>query len=266
MTTCWTKWKPSWLVFLLASACTFEGPTGLGPSDPGDGDGDGDGDLGDGDGDDIGDDDTPETSAVGRLVVPRAPVAPTTSEYVASEWEGIERMPVTMVDAEHKHIILGGYTEDVTAEIAAVHDDGAIYLLVELGDDEAFEGDGIEIYIDAANDRDGQFGADDYTAFIPTNGQWSGTSSFGLDGSIAPAGDADYIYVMRIDKASMTGVGGPELGFNIALYDDDDGSGTAGWGLWHEPEGPHCQDCCSGEPHSEPWCDTSMLGTMILGD
>ena len=254
------------LALAFSANCSFSGaPAQLG----GDGDGDGDGDTQVDAGQNAVDAASPDApTATGRLMVERtaSPLDVSDAGFDLNDWSAVARHTIVF-GASHKHID-EGYSEDASARFGAVHDDAFIYVIVEVTDDERFDADKIELYFDTSADMTGLYGSDDSYVTIDSTATWdpNGTA-IRLEGTLSPGpANGDLTYAVKLEKALLgSGVSTGMIGFNISIWDDDNEAGDGGWTLWHEPSGAHCDSCCTdGEPHGEPWCDTTMLGEMLL--
>jgi hypothetical protein len=267
-----------WMCLLVAQGCSFD-TTSFGGGGGGEGDGDdvsaADGAPGIPDGALASSDaaapdaEVPSTSLVtcSRTEVPPAldgsPIGPWTDatfvDFAASDGELIDVHP--------------NYAFDARVSFACLHDDENVYFFADVTDSRLVdnsvalrEDDGIVIFLDGGGDRDGSYGDDDHALVIGAEAEsWD----YG-PGEIDPAGmvvltEGGYRFEIAIDKPAIASGALPaELGFNIAIIDDD-GLGNANhdaFALRHVPHPPACASCCDGQ--AQPWCDTTQLGSLDL--
>ncbi len=213
--------------------------------------------------------DTVSSISCQRTLVPPAldgaPMGPwTTATFV--QFAGQDGQLVTDVHPQ--------YDFDAEVSFACLHDDENLYFFADVTDTEVVsnslslrEDDGVVIFLDGAGDRDGSYDDDDHALMI-------GAAAEALDygpGTIDPAGmvvasDGGYRIEIAIDKVAITEALGSQLGFNIALIDDD-GMGNSDrdlFSLRYVPHPPACPSCCDGQ--AQPWCDTSQLGSLELAE
>lgn len=164
------------------------------------------------------------------------------------------------------------YDFDAEVSLACLHDDENLYFFADVTDAEVVsdslslrEDDGIVLFLDGGGDRDGGYDEDDHALMI---GAGADTWDYG-PGTIDPAGmvvesDTGYRIEIAVDKVAIASALGSQLGFNLALIDDD-GMGNSDrdlFSLRFVPHPPACPSCCDGQ--AQPWCDTSQLGTLEL--
>ena len=168
------------------------------------------------------------------------------------------------------------YQPSAQAHFAALHDGAYLYLFIEVTDDalrsdstELWNDDSVDIYLDAEDDGAGSYGADDQWVIVRNDATFGDypVDDINLEGFVRTAGDGGgYAMELRIDKWSLSaGALGAELGFDLAI-NDDDGHGGAdydGDGLWYAASAPVCPQCCTSGS-SEAWCDTSLFGRLLL--
>ena len=169
---------------------------------------------------------------------------------------------------------IAGYSPSATLTFASMHDDTYIYFALVVEDDEVlpaahplWRDDSIEIYIDAAADRSGPFGDDDHEIIIGSNGTYLDYAPGAVNAEVSGNAfriDGGYALEIGISKDSLGVDTLPNvLGFAIAINDDDT-MGDAAFGLWYRRSASTCADCCSSFEHPEAWCDTSILGSLVL--
>jgi hypothetical protein len=164
------------------------------------------------------------------------------------------------------------YTFDAAVSFACLHDDENVYFFADVEDSQVVvdslslrEDDGVVIFLDGSGDRDGTYGEDDHALVV-------GAAAEALDygpGDLVPTGevvdsDSGYRIEVALDKVAIASQLPGELGFNLAIIDDD-GKGNDDrdvFALRHVPNPPACTRCCDGQ--AEPWCDTSQLGSLEL--
>lgn len=195
-----------------------------------------------------------------------------------SDWAGAEVIPFDVADSPHRDFVASGYHDSASLTLRALCDADSIYLGILVTDDVAgndsspiYQDDAVAIYLDAGGDRSGPYGWDDHEILIGSDGYWddyAGGSQPGLVGAVEPAGEgASWVIEVQISKWSLgAGTLPSEVGFDVAIVDDDrlGGADADLFALWYEAPVAHCSWCCSSWPHPEPWCDTTLLGTLDL--
>jgi hypothetical protein len=168
------------------------------------------------------------------------------------------------------------YTPSAQIAVSAIHDSGSIYFFARVTDSiyqvdstSVWDDDGIAVYLDVAGDASGPFAEDDHDLVVRADGQWSdygpvGTSADLTTATLHPAGG--YTIEMAVDKASLSSTVGDSMGFDLSLTDDDGWSnnGYDASSLWFMSTRPPCASCCLDQTTNQPFCDTSMFGTLIL--
>ncbi len=272
-------------ISILLAACGFDpsGGGGGGGGDRSDGGG-GPGDDGGGsdpfDGGGAGPDGTPLDAAVeatARVSCAATVEPPVIDAAPLGPWVGMPLLPFAVTDAQLVADEHAMYEDDAVVELACLHDEFNIYFFFKVTDGDvqddstaARDDDSVVIFLDGADDRAGTYGEDDHAAAVTSVGDGADYNAHDND----LTGDADgelidggYRVEVEIDKPSIHDALGDELGFNLAIIDDD------GWGddlrdifaLRHVPddqEANACTSCCEGQ--AAPWCDTRMFGTLIL--
>ncbi|RMH43223.1 MAG: hypothetical protein D6689_05615 [Deltaproteobacteria bacterium] len=198
---------------------------------------------------------------------------PDVSDARFEEWAGVPAYEFRMGDAADYHG-RAGYTPSARLTFASMHDDEHVYFALQVTDDQVVEGgsplwtfDSVTLYLDAGGDRAGQLGADDHEITIGANAMYSDFTPSDprakLSGTARRTADGYALEIgVRIDSLADAPMPST-IGFDIAI-NDNDGSSDAAFGLWYVNPGPHCEDCCEGWSHPEPWCDTTVFGRLIL--
>ena len=210
----------------------------------------------------------------GTVRAARAAAPPTLDGAVDDVWLTTPTIHFDIADAELMIHADSAYLPSASADLRILHDDEALYFLIEATDDRLMAGsnnitndDGLSFYLDGLGDRSGPYMEDDHAVIVNARGRYVNVtaSSVALLGSV-DTGTGGYIAEYRIEKSAIGGSGtASEMGFNWALFDNDgfgDDDTLDALGLWFLPDGPRCADCCASAPL--PWCDTTMLGRLIL--
>jgi hypothetical protein len=191
-----------------------------------------------------------------------------------AQWEALTFRIHDIDDSEQMEAI-DGYEPDASVRFASLYSDEKIYFFFQVFDDlliddssDIYNDDSIEIYIDGLNDSSGPYSNDDHWLLIGASGTYQsfGPSSIVPSGSIVTT-DVGYNIELALDRTDIGSGMAPEMGFNIAINDDDDEGGSAvdAYGLWFMPdEESTCTDCCSGQDEDYAWCDTTRLGRLLL--
>lgn len=275
--------RPVVMMLVLAGGCRFDG----GGLATGDIDASGTGD------DDIGVDADPGRPDAEEQPAPDANVAPAPGTLIAPDATGV--VTLDAVDTEFDaagaeaitYAIQNGelyetqsvqYTASSVVTVRAIHDSTAIYFfidvvdsIVEVDSTEVWNDDGIALYLDTAGDAAGEFGVDDHDLVVRADGMWDDFGPVGtaadLTGSILQ-GTGTYTMELKITKSSLGTTPGGSMGFDLGLTDDDGWSSTTydydASSLWFQAARPECGTCCAGQTVNQPWCDTTMFGTLIL--
>src|SRR5690606_23163489 len=84
-----------------------------------------------------------------------------------------------IADADHQHFIEPNYRPSASVRFASQHDDTYIYLMLVVTDDAVvsrgdplYDDDSVSLFIDAAGDRAGPYGADDHEIVIGAAGTY----------------------------------------------------------------------------------------------
>ena len=155
---------------------------------------------------------------------------------------------------------------DFSGNWRSVYDTTGIYFLVEIADDTLindsdnwYEDDGVEIYLDARNDKASTYDGDDHQIVIEYDGEaiydTKGTLGTGATSAIA-VNDSGYVVEAYIPWSAL-GIEpsvGYFLGFDVHGIDDDAGAGGN--------DGKLAWFTTLDESFNNP----SLFGTIILGD
>lgn len=201
----------------------------------------------------------------------RTQVPPALDGAAMGPWSAATFIHFAAADGELIADVRPSYGFDAAVSLACLHDDENLYFFADVTDAEVVtdslslrEDDGIVIFLDGAGDRDGSYDDDDHALMLGAEESWD----YG-PGTIDPAGtavasDTGYRIEVAIDKVAITQALGTQLGFNLAIIDDD-GIGNSDrdvFSLRYVPDPPACPSCCDGQ--AQPWCDTRQLGTLEL--
>ncbi len=269
------------LCSLLAGGCSFDA-SALGGGGGGGGTGDGGGAGADGappqpDGsvpapDAAAPDAQVESTA--RIRCRRTEVPPALDGAAMGPWQTATFTRFAASDGELVADAHPSYTFDAEVSFACLHDDENLYFFADVHDTTVVadslslrEDDAIVLFLDGTGDRDGTYGEDDHALTI---GAMAETWDYG-PGDLVPAGevvasDEGYRIEVALDKPDIAVTLPAELGFNVAIIDDD-GKGNDDrdvFALRHVPNPPACPRCCDGQ--AQPWCDTTQLGSLDLID
>lgn len=202
----------------------------------------------------------------------RTEVPPALDGAPMGPWSSAAFIHFASADGQLVTDVHPNYGFDAQVSIACLHDDENLYFFADVTDSEVVsnslslrEDDGIVIFLDGGGDRDGSYDQDDHALMVAAAAEsWD----YG-PGTIDPAGtvvasDGGYRIEIAIDKVAIASALGSQLGFNLAIIDDDGmGNGDRDlFSLRYVPNPPACASCCDGQ--AQPWCDTSQLGTLEL--
>jgi len=216
------------------------------------------------------------TDNAGVLFSTRTTHEPSLDGYT-DEWSDARWRTFDISDAPEYWIRNTSYSDSATIEFASMHDAVNIYFFIAVSDDQLtsdsydiWRDDAITLFIDAAGDRSGPRGYDDHEIAIGEDNTYAdyampGVSDITLGGIVADSADG-YNIEIRIRKNTLGASPLPDtLGFTISISDDDglDDADVDCYAPWYVAPGPHCTECCSGGP-SYPWCDTTLLGQLVL--
>jgi len=177
------------------------------------------------------------------------------------------------IDAADDLHPIDGYVPSASLSFRVMHDDDYLYFALIVEDDEVIDAvhplwndDSVSVFLDASGDVNGALGTDDHEIVIGSSGTYADYSPLGqatLTGDMFRF-DGGYALELGVAKDSLGVATLPgTLGFNVAI-NDDDGGGSATYGLWYVDDGPRCETCCTGWSHAEAWCDTTTYGSLIL--
>ena len=193
-------------------------------------------------------------------------------------WLGVALIPFAVTDAQLVADEHPSYQDDAVVEFGCLHDANNVYFFFDVTDGAVQddspsqrEDDSIVIFLDGAGDLSGPYGDDDHALALGSDSEgmdYAAGSSHDLDGSVfSEVVDGGYRVEVEIDKPSITDTLGSELGFNLAIIDDDGWSDNLRdiFALRHVPDDQvahACPNCCEGQ--AAPWCDTRVFGTLTL--
>lgn len=210
----------------------------------------------------------------GQIDVPTAITRPTL-DADGSDWAGVPTTTFTMLTAMHQADMNPSYGFDAAVSFAIQHDPENIYFYIEVTDDVLvndsqliFHDDSIHLYFDVGNDMSGPYSSDDHWLVISSDAVYDdlGLGSVELSG-VVESSDTGYVIEAAIPKSDL-GMAPQQgvLGFNIGVSDDDGmgGPDRDAFGLWFLPSGPRCTSCCESSEGAQPWCDTTMFGSLLL--
>lgn len=193
------------------------------------------------------------------LLIERATSAPVIDGTIDNVWTQVS-------GEEFTNMIQGSISNnsDLSGSFKALWDDAYFYVLGEITDDNlssdsgpVYEDDGIEIYFDFGNDKNGAYGNDDSqftfrwddntVSVNPTN---HSTSGIDFDMSTTVSG---YTFEARIPWSTLGGTGqaGDIHGFDFHVNDDDNGGTRDGKLSWNAPT-------------DDAWQDTQLFGLIKL--
>ncbi len=190
-----------------------------------------------------------------------------------AQWQALEFRRFDMDDAEQIEAV-ASYQADSSVRFASLYDDNKLYFFFQVFDDQivsdsddVYNDDSIEIYIDGLDDGSGPYAGDDHWILVGANASYQsfGPNNIQITGFI-DATDVGYNVEISLDRSALGAGSAAELGFNLAL-NDDDGTGNSdidAYGLWFLPDTTSCEDCCSEAATSYAWCDTTRLGKLLL--
>jgi len=261
------------VALLACAACSFDA-SGIGGGDGGAG---GDADPAQPDGGPGATDGAPADAAVaaaGTVISSRGASVVLDGNF--DDWTDAPTYVFDIEDATDLHMGHPSYLSSAKLTFASQHDATYIYFALVLQDDlvvdavhPLYDDDSVSIFLDAAGDAAGRFGADDHEIIIGSNGLYGDYASGGsalLDGVAVSLSDGWSIEAgIRKDSLGIAPLP-TRLGFDIAM-NDDDGLGAASfdaYGLWFLSERAPCATCCTGWDHPEAWCDTTTFGRLQL--
>lgn len=216
----------------------------------------------------------------GELVAPDA-TGTVTLDAIDTEFDAAGAQPITFAiqNGALYETQSVQYTASSVVTLRAIHDSTAIYFFVEVTDSivevdstEVWNDDGIALYLDAAGDAAGAFGADDHDLVVRADGMWDDFGPVGTAADLTGAvlqGNGTFTIEVKVTKSSLGTTVGDSMGFDLGLTDDDGWSSSVTYdydasSLWFKSPRPECAGCCLTEATNQPWCDTTMFGTLIL--
>ena len=215
-----------------------------------------------------------QVESTARVSCARTEVPPALDGAPMGPWESAAFIHFAARDGELVADAHPTYAFDGEVSFACLHDDENLYFFADVTDsvlvaDSAAlrEDDGVVLFLDGIGDRDGSYGEDDHAVFVSAEAE---ALDYG-PGDIVPVGEvvtseAGYRVEIALDKVAIASPLPAEIGFNVALVDDD-GRGNSDrdvFALRHVPHPPACARCCEGQ--AAPWCDTTQLGSLDLVD
>lgn len=189
-----------------------------------------------------------------------------------TQWDALKFRTYDIDDSEQMDAI-ASYQPDASVRFASLYDDDKLYFFFQVFDDlliddssSIYNDDSIELYIDGLNDSTGPYSSDDHWIVVSANGTYQsfGPDKIQLTGFIQTTADG-YNIEIALDRSAIGAGASRELGFNLGLNDDDDGSSDVdAYGLWYLPDTASCDDCCTDQGDNYAWCDTTRLGQLEL--
>lgn len=213
----------------------------------------------------------PTATAIGTLrSFPRTATLELDGQLDAA-WQAQEFTTYAIADSQQFEA-LPDYDPDASLRMASLYDADHLYFFVEVTDDTLvndssaiYNDDSIEITLDGLGDRSGDFGQDDHWFVLGAESVYAslGTAQIEIEGVIIPT-TLGYNIEFSVQRADVGPINATNLGFSIAINDDDGqgGTGVDAYGVWYVPATPACSDCCGNV--SYPWCDTTRMGTLEL--
>ncbi len=152
---------------------------------------------------------------------------------------------------------------DLSANWRAQWDEQNLYFFISVTDDSKqhdspnwYNDDGVEIYLDADNSKDGDYGANDYQIVVEYNGQdiYDTKGNLGA-GAIAKVVDTDKGYDVEValpwTALKVSPAPGNFLGLDVHVIDDDDGGNVDGKLAWFADV-------------DNSYRNTTLFGTIVL--
>ncbi len=220
-------------------------------------------------------DGSPEPPAAGvlhaRPVVGAVALDGNELEFVAA---GVDFASFDIVEGELLEL-LDGYTGSAQVRFGAMHDATYLYFFAAVTDEtiqvdstDVWNDDGVVFYLDGNGDALGGFGNDDHAVVVRGDGMWQ---DYGNGPAPTLSGTrllvtGGYNLEIRIARSSLSATIGASMGFDLALTDDDGrvDSDYDGWSMWFKSDRAECASCCTGSGPSDPYCDTTLYGTLML--
>ena len=222
----------------------------------------------------------PDPAGLARATPAAAPIAADGSD---AEYRGAPRYEFALGSLAGNYIADEDYTPSMSAQFRMVHNASYVGWFIEVSDaapvnddGAAYLDDAVSIYLDLDGDNSGLWQAQDREIIVDI-GETVELYNNEIGDPDKPDVDRDYSPVvggftleLRLRRGTYWGPDITTVGFNLALFDDDDNSDTDGgtypdaYGLWFDAPGPRCANCCAAWPRDEAWCDTSFNGTLVL--
>jgi len=168
-----------------------------------------------------------------------------------------------------------GYSPSAAVTLRAIHDGAHLYFFAHVDDSvvkvdsqEAWNDDGITLFLDVANDASGPYAEDDHALVVRADGTYADYGPVGSPANLTVATarpNGGYDIEMQIDDDSLSGTVGSQLGFDLLLTDDDGVGNDTDYdasSIWYQSKRPACTDCCTDG--TSPWCDTTLYGKMMM--
>jgi hypothetical protein len=205
------------------------------------------------------------------------------TEWDAARWYGFDYTTAGLAES------ITGYTASFVVGFAAFYDADNLWLAFQVSDDRIIydsptmsDDDAVGVYLDAAGDRSGPHGPDDYALLATAQiafgecQQAAGTPALFIECGAARA-MTSYTIELRIPLGGSDGVlpppvAGSTVGFNVQILDDDGinnpGNGSANdhendATAWWFHDTSTCPTCC-GVAAPNSWCDTSVFGRLVF--
>jgi hypothetical protein len=210
----------------------------------------------------------------GTLVAVPAPPMTLDGEDTEFDAAGAQPIGFPIQDGEIYQTFSQSYQPSSELQARAMHDEDAIYVFIEVFDPtvmvdsaDLWQDDAVAIYLDVLGDASGPLADDDHELTVRADGVYEDLPN----GSAAVTGEVietlgGFVMELRIAKGPLGAPVGTTLGFDLGVWDDDGwgNSDSDAWGLWFTSSRPACADCCAAEDRAQPWCDTTLYGTLRL--
>lgn len=181
--------------------------------------------------------------------------------------------------AAHLHTNESTYSPSLMVDFSVRWSTTTLYVVFVVHDDNVFvdsttlwNDDSIEVYLDP-DGAAGAYGPNDHWVVLAPDSMCR-TYDLGSPVNIACRAeliDGGWIVEASVPFASLGVVPatGMTMGFGVGGNDDDDlpgnGANFDGYSGWYFPAASStCAGCCATNPHQDPWCDTTRLGTLLL--
>lgn len=184
---------------------------------------------------------TVSTTDYDGLRIPMVAASPALDGTVDADW--LKAPECSMMSSPVAGTL--GSAADLSATFRLLWDETALYVLVEVSDDirqddspELWQDDGVEVMIDIGNDKAGSIGADDFQYLIDAGAASFEERKHGASSGVAMAASSvtgGYVLEVSLPWATL-GLAQPgagiEIGFCLAVDDDDDGGDRDGQIAW----------------------------------